>query len=82
MADEVKYDDQARAACRALQNELAPLREEIIVHTQFRRNAATSPLDPRWGQPNPIDINGIIERVFAEGIRFANEARKGSIAKA
>lgn len=71
--DFVKIDDASRAALQRLQAELASTRQEIIIHTQFRRVTATSPLDPGWGQPNPIDIGGIIERCFVEGIRYANE---------
>lgn len=72
----MRFDDAARAALRGVQAELSPLREEIMVHSQFRRNTATSPLDPNWGKPNPIDINGMIEKVFAEGMRYAIEAAK------
>lgn len=70
----IKFDDEAaKTALRKLHAEAEPWRKEIIVHTQFRRNVAVSPLDPTWGQPNPIDISGLISNAFLAGIRHANE---------
>ena len=61
-------------ALAQLKEDLSGVREEIIIHTQFRRNTAVSPTDPSWGQPNPIDIDGIIEMAFRAGTRY--ERRK------
>lgn len=72
----IPYDQKAKEAVAKLKLSLTSTREEIIIHSQFRRNCATSPRDPEWGKPNPIDIDGIIELAFAEGLRYANEAAK------
>lgn len=69
----IKFDDAAKDALRRLQADLDQTRREIVIHTQFRRNTAVSPLDPAWGQPNPIDITGLVELAFTAGIRHANE---------
>jgi len=42
---------------------------EIMALTQLRRNHAGSPQDPRWGQPDPIDITGLLENAFRAGMR-------------
>ncbi len=73
MSMTIKFDDSAKDALRKLQADMDPTRREIIIHSQFRRNVAVSPLDPTWGQPNPIDIAGLIESAFMAGIRYANE---------
>jgi len=44
--------------------------EEIMAHSQFRRNTARSPLDPEWGKPNPIDITGLLAHAFRAGGRW------------
>jgi len=72
----VKFDDAARVALQSLQSEMESTRKEIIVHTQFRRANAMAPSEPGWGQPNPIDISGIIQAAFVRGIRYANEVNE------
>lgn len=67
----VKFDDKAREALRKVQKTCEGDRELIRVLTQFRVNAY-NPGDPNWGKPSPIDISGLIEMAFAEGIRYAN----------
>ena len=71
-------DDKIKLALERLYGELHSVREEVILHTQFRRNTAVSPLDPNWGKPNPIDLNGVVGVAFWRGVQAAREAAKGA----
>lgn len=68
----IPFDDNARAAMRTVLAKCKPDRDLIVVLTQFNVGNQFAPSHPNWGKPNPIDINGLIEMAFAEGIRFAN----------
>ncbi len=57
-------DERAQADVAALKEKFYDLRMEIMRHTQFKRNYSCSPSDSDWGKPHPIDINGLIERVY------------------
>lgn len=74
----VPFDAKARERCAAVVRACQAARDAVILYTQWRPDAGVSPGHPNWGKPNPIDITGLLETAFAEGIRFANETQSVS----